>query len=153
MRGDEEFPPLRTHVVIRGGPGNSYSEALREARASVSLNALGVRNIGVREGKDCLVISVGGEGSREVAGSLAREIRSVAGEGIAVSCPRRSDEVEGAGFDPSASAEEVKKALAKGCGIPTGEISVGRLGDRTREAGPDVGLVFPSMGCPGLEPV
>lgn len=68
-RGDEEFPPLRTHVVIRGGPERSYSESLR-VWASVSLDAL---DIGVREGRECLVVSVGGEGS------LAREIRGAAG--------------------------------------------------------------------------
>lgn len=46
-----EFPPLRAHVV-RGGPGRSYSEALREARAKVSLDVLGVLDIEVKEGRD-----------------------------------------------------------------------------------------------------
>lgn len=32
VRGDAQFPPQRAHVVVRGGPGKTYSEALRKAR-------------------------------------------------------------------------------------------------------------------------
>lgn len=45
--GGHGLPLLRSHVVIRGGPGKSYSEVLREARSTVSLNAVGIMEIEV----------------------------------------------------------------------------------------------------------
>lgn len=117
-------------MVVRGRPGKTYFEALCEARASVILNVLGLWDIEVREGRDYLVISVRGEGSCATAGSLAWEIRGAAGDRITVSCTRRLAEVEMAGFEPSASAEEVRGAHAKWCGAPTDISSGGAWGGR-----------------------
>lgn len=101
--------------------------ALREARASVSLDALGA-----------------------AAGALAREIRGAAGDGITVSCPRRMAEVvEVAGFDPSASTEEVRGALAKGCGVLTEDMPLRGKAREDEGAGSAAGPGSPSMGCIG----
>lgn len=92
----------------------------------------GVKEVTVRATlRGATVITIKGEDCQEKAKSLAKEMREVLGREGAVFCPRRMAEVEVAGFDPSASATEIKEALTSAGGFQMGDLILGMI-NRTR---------------------
>lgn len=120
-------PPLPAIIEVRGVPGASYAEALKKLKENVSRKRHGVRKVALRATpKGTALITIKGEGCREKAKSLAKEMREVLRREGMVLCPRRMSEVEVAGFDPSTSANELK-ALTSAGGFPMGDLSLGMI--------------------------
>lgn len=127
---DAEAPaaPLPALIEIRGSSGTTDAGAFSRIKEKVSLKRHDVKDVAVRvTPKEAALITIRGEGCREKAKSLAKEIREVLGGDGTVSCSRRMVEVEVAGFYPSSTFTEIREAMVIAGGFPGDDVCLGSV--------------------------
>lgn len=108
-------PPKHAAVTITARKeGFSYADAMREARAKISLVDLGITDTKVRRAiNGGLLIEIEGEEGQAKADKLVAKLKEVLQESATVVSPRKYAEVRISGLDDSVTAEELIHVVAR----------------------------------------
>lgn len=122
-------PPKHAAVTITGRrEGFSYAEAMREARAKISLADLGITSTKVRRAiNGGLLIEIEGEEGQTKADNLVAKLKEVLQETATVVSPRKFTEIRVSGLDDSVTAEELSHVLAIEGECEEAEIRIGPI--------------------------
>ncbi|XP_024877239.1 uncharacterized protein LOC112458059 [Temnothorax curvispinosus] len=125
------LPPRTAAVIITVPRGGAvlYAEVLRATREKVSLAAIGIEDINCRRAvTGGVVLEVPGEGAKQKADVLARQISAVLeGSEVRVARPSKSVELRLKGLDDSVTIWEIAAAIAAVGGCEGGDVKVGEI--------------------------
>lgn len=120
-------PPKTVAVAIKGEEGFSYADALKKARAEISLKEIGIDTTKIRKATNGgIIIEIPGVENKGKANILVQKLKQILPGETEIRRPSIKGELRVVGFDESVKAE-IKEIITEAGECEFDEISIGDI--------------------------